>query len=187
MHLRHVLHCHSHHGATFVLQEAARPISSLPQTPSPPNSPKVHLRAQSTITYHRMTKSKPSKAPTGATIKDVTTLLSKAQPFLEPAQEILSLTSTAVKDLQKPANKSKAKKAKVVIALAKQATAVASEASTKHKEQKALKKDVREDEIPLLQEHLEAGGYYGEQRPGEYYYDGGRNRGKNDGEYYQWY
>jgi hypothetical protein len=128
-----------------------------------------------------MTKSsKASPGATGATIKEVTTLLSKAQPFLHPAQEILSLTSTAVKDLQKPANKSKAKKAKVVIELAKKATAVASEASTKQKKQKALlKKDVGEDEMPLLQERLEDRQYYDAQ-PGDYYYEeryGGEQRG----------
>ncbi|KPI37160.1 uncharacterized protein AB675_3665 [Cyphellophora attinorum] len=130
-----------------------------------------------------MTKSKPSKAPTGATIKEVTTLLSKAQPFLEPAQEILSLTSTAVRDLQKPVNKSKAKKAKVVIELAKKATAVASEASMKHKKQKGLKKkEVGEDELPLLQEQSEARHYYDGQRSDRYYYDVERHEWEQPGE-----
>jgi hypothetical protein len=176
----HSLHCHSpqypalsrtKHTSSMIL------IGHAPEKPFP--SLANHIRCNHSSS--KMTKSsKASPGATGATIKEVTTLLSKAQPFLQPAQEILSLTSTAVKDLQKPANKSKAKKAKVVIELAKKATAVASEASTKHKKQKALlKKDVGEDEMPLLQERLEDRQYYDAQ-PGDYYYEeryGGEQRG----------
>lgn len=83
-----------------------------------------------------MTKSKK------ITVKQTLAVVEKAHVFLEPAQEIFTLANGALKDLQKSSNKSHGKKAKVVFDFAKKATAVASEASKKHKAQKRLTEQV---------------------------------------------
>lgn len=85
---------------------------------------------------HHLNMTKENKA----SMKEVVAVVKKTHVFLEPAQQILSLTNAAFKDLQNPSNKSKAKKAKIVIDLAKKATAVASEANKKYKAQEATKK-----------------------------------------------
>lgn len=101
------------------------------------------------------------------TIKQALAVVEKAHVFLEPAYEIFNLANGAVKDLQKSSDKSNGKKAKVVFDFAKKATAVASEASKKHKAQKKLTEQQEGVLPPQYEEIYHEKGHRYEYRHGD--------------------
>ena len=100
-----------------------------------PNSRQV-LSSQINQTPYKMSDSFNHKTQK---VKHTLSQVEKASVLLDPAQQIFKLGAIAVTDLQKCSGKSNATKAKVVINFAKKATAVATEAGKKHREERVLK------------------------------------------------